>query len=49
MDLNLSSQDRALQESARDFAQAQLFPNEMAIEEHGRLPTAIMDEIRKRY
>jgi alkylation response protein AidB-like acyl-CoA dehydrogenase len=37
MDLNLSSHDRSLQERARDFAQAQLFPNEMAIEEHGKL------------
>jgi acyl-CoA dehydrogenase len=47
MDLNLSSQDRALQESARDFAQAQFFPNEMAIEEHGKLPAAIMNDIRR--
>ncbi len=37
MDLNLSPQDRALQERARHFAQTQLFPNEMAIEEHGKL------------
>ena len=47
MDLNLSSHDRSLQERARDFVHAQLFPNEMAIEEHGRLPTAIMDDIRQ--
>jgi acyl-CoA dehydrogenase len=47
MDLNLSSQDRALQESARNFAQAQFFPNEMAIEEHGKLPAAIMNDIRR--
>jgi alkylation response protein AidB-like acyl-CoA dehydrogenase len=38
MDFALSNADRDLQARARDFAEKHLFPNEMAIEEHGRLP-----------
>jgi acyl-CoA dehydrogenase len=47
MDLDLSPQDRALQAKARDFAEAHLFPHEMAIEEHGKLPSDILDNIHR--
>jgi alkylation response protein AidB-like acyl-CoA dehydrogenase len=45
MDLDLSPQDRVLQRRARDFAEAHLFPNEMAIEAHGKLPHDILATI----
>jgi alkylation response protein AidB-like acyl-CoA dehydrogenase len=47
MDFDLSQPDRALQQRAREFAEAQLFPNEMAIEEHGHLPQPILATIHR--
>lgn len=47
MDLTLSPRERDLQERAASFARTQLFPNEMAIEEHGSLPGDILARLRK--
>jgi len=47
MDLALSEQDRELQAKARTFAEEHLFPNEMAIEDHGRLPDELRAKIGK--
>src|SRR5579883_111719 len=47
MDFDLSPEERALQQKARDFAEAHLFPNEMAIEEHGKLPADILANIHR--
>jgi acyl-CoA dehydrogenase len=47
MDLTLSRRERELQEKAAWFAKTHLFPNEMAIEEHGTLPRALLAQLKK--
>ena len=47
MDLNLSIRERGLQEKAAWFAKTHLFPNEMAIEEHGVLPRELLERLKK--
>jgi acyl-CoA dehydrogenase len=47
MNLDLAPQDRRLQQQAREFAETHLFPHEMAIEEHGKLPSNILETIHR--
>ena len=47
MDLTLPPEDLAWKQRARDFAQAQLFPREIALELEGSLPRTTKDALRE--